>query len=362
MSDSGEFKRVASGLRDVVRASPSAAFPAAAGRYVLYAAHACPWSSRCLAVIKMKGLQHAIRVVYVEPKMEKLAHDPFGEEEGWVLKECADPVFGARTIRELYDKATPSSKDAARVASVPVFLDTRTRTILNNESADIMHFLNSEFNQFAERPEVDLFPILLRDAIITMNDRLYEAVNNGVYKCGFAKTQAAYDKAFDDLFNRLDELEFLLGTQRFLIEGATAPTESDVRLFVTLIRFDEVYHTHFKCNKYAIRECPNLHGWLRDMWQWDHGVLQSTVKMDQIKTSYYSMSWINPNGIVARGPDSLALLKLPHSRARLTPMPSAVPSSRASAQSNEVSPNVTSLSRRKAAAMDARSRPYISAG
>jgi putative glutathione S-transferase len=311
---SGSFQRKPAVFRDKVSSADGAKYPPEAGRYILYHCYACPWSSRVTALRAMKGLEGAIQVVIVEP-VWKPTPQAKGEDEGWGLAAGVDPVFGARSIGEIYDHCTPDGAAATEIYSVPLFVDRKTKTIVNNESSDIVRFVNSEFNSVAKRPQVDIYPEAKREEIDHMNDSIYETVNNGVYKCGFAESQEAYDQAVNALFKRLGELEELLSRQRFLISGSNAPTESDLRLFMTLIRFDEVYHVHFKANKKSIHEYPNLHGWLRDMWQWDNGVLQPTVNMEHIKQHYYgSHKTLNPYGTIPVGPGALARLNEPHGR------------------------------------------------
>jgi putative glutathione S-transferase len=316
----GEFKRRPAVFRNHVSGAEGATYPPESGRYILYVSYACPWASRCLAVIAIKGLTDAIKVVIVEPIWGRTRPDvETDQHRGWIILDCADPIFGAKFVREVYDQATPPDVQPTEVFSVPLFVDGKTKTIVNNESSEIIRFLNSEFNEIAKHPEIDLYPAAQRAEIDHMNDLIYNPINNGVYRCGFAQSQGAYDTAVTELFGRLDELEQTLSTQRFLIANTQAPTESDIRLFVTLIRFDEVYVVHFKTNKRAIHDYPNLHGWLRDMWQWDSGVLQPTVNMEHIKQHYYgSHKTLNPYGIIPVGPDALRRLDVPHGREHLS--------------------------------------------
>ena len=312
----GAFERRPAVFRSKITQEPTATYRAAAGRYVLYVSYACPWACRCLAVIAMKGLEDAIKVVVVKPVWERTRPGEDGDHHrGWILEAGSDPVFGASTVREIYDAATPEDAEPTQVFSVPVLLDTETRTIVNNESSEIMRMFNSEFNQFAKNPTVDLYPSEARDMIDRMNHSIYNSINNGVYRCGFARSQEAYDEAAKELFERLDVLENLLKTQRFLVAGTKAPTEADIRLFVTLIRFDEVYVVYFKTNRNMIIDFPNLHGWLRELWQWDGGGLQKTVHMDHIKMHYYrSHPQLNVHAIIPVGPNALSKLVDPAGR------------------------------------------------
>jgi glutathionyl-hydroquinone reductase len=312
----GAFVRKEATFRSVVSAEPGAEFPPEAGRYILYVAYACPWACRCLALRKLKGLEDAIRVVVVDPVWKRTRPDDENDQHsGWTIGEGVDPIFGARTVRDVYDKSTPEGGPQASVFSVPIFFDTKRNVIVSNESSEIIRFLNTAFDAIATKPTFDAYPVALRGAIDAMNDRVYNSVNNGVYRCGFAKSQEAYDVAVSELFERLDELEVLLAKQRWLVAGSELPTEADIRLFVTIVRFDEVYVVYFKCNKKAIREYPALQAWLRSMYQFADGALQDTVVMPAIKEHYYrSHPVLNTYGVIPAGPNTLADLVKPHGR------------------------------------------------
>ena len=278
-------------------------FKAEAGRYHLYISLACPWASRALIVRKLKRLDEAIGLSVV---------DPYMGAQGWAFSDAPgavpDTVNGKRYMHELYTLADPAY--TGRV-TVPVLWDKHRRTIVSNESAEIIRMFNSGFAGIAD-DRVDLYPAALRAEIDAVNAFVYPNINNGVYRCGFATTQAAYEEAFDQLFTALDELEARLGRQRYLV-GDRA-TEADWRLFTTLIRFDAVYVGHFKTNKRRIADYPNLSGYLRELYQWP-GIAE-TVDFDHIKQHYYrSHTTINPTGVVPRGPE--LDLGMPHVRDRL---------------------------------------------
>ena len=274
-------------------------FKAEPERYHLYVSLACPWAHRTLIFRKLKKLTDAISVSVVEPHM--LA-------EGWEFNETwPDHLHGKQRLHEIYAMANP--KYSGR-ASVPVLWDKERQTIVSNESSEIIRMLNSAFNDFGDA-SLDFYPEPLRLEIDALNAVIYDNVNNGVYKAGFAQTQEAYEEAFRALFNTLDELEERLDGQRFLIGDPL--TEADWRLFTTLIRFDAVYYVHFKCNRRRIADYPNLWGYLRDLFQMP-GV-KDTVDIDHIKQHYYySHERINPTRIVPLGP--LLIIDAPHDRDR----------------------------------------------
>jgi putative glutathione S-transferase len=287
----GRFVRESPAFRDWVRADGSSEFPAAAGRYHLYVSYACPWASRTLVVRRLKRLEQAIGLSVVHPLM-------LGD--GWSFQECdgctGDPVNGSRYLRELYVRARPGY--TGRV-TVPVLWDTESDRIVSNESSDIVRMLNSELNAFGD-PDVDLYPAQLRAEIDEVNTYVYDRVNDGVYRAGFATTQAAYEEAVVRLFEALDDLEQRLSRQRYLVGSHL--TEADIRLFTTLVRFDPVYHTHFKCNLRRLVDYPHLWDYTRDLYQYP-GVAQ-TVRLDHIKAHYFgSHPSINPTGIVPVGPE-----------------------------------------------------------
>ena len=299
----GEFVRQSSAFRERVTADGLSGFKAEPGRYHLYVSLACPWAHRSIIFRKLKGLEEAIDVSVVHP---------FMGSEGWSFENpddtagcVGDPVNGAKRLHEVYTRANPTY--TGRV-TVPVLWDRERETVVNNESAEIIRMFNAEFPNLARR-DVDLYPESLRAAIDEANEYVYPNVNNGVYRCGFATTQEAYEEAFAQLFAALDTLDVRLTDQRFLV-GEQA-TEADWRLFTTLVRFDAVYVGHFKCNRQRIADYPNLSGYLRDLYQ-TPGIAE-TVSFEHIKRHYYeSHDTINPTGVVPVGP---ALdLDRPHGR------------------------------------------------
>jgi putative glutathione S-transferase len=301
-SSGGAFVRPQTAFRRRVSPDPAAEFPAEPGRYHLYVSLACPWAHRTLIVRRLKRLDDAISVSVV---------DPFMGEQGWGFSEhpgaTPDHVNGKRWLHEVYALADPAY--TGRV-TVPVLWDKRTGTIVNNESAEIIRILNTAFDAWGDA-SLDLYPERLRAEIDAVNATVYDAVNNGVYKAGFATTQEAYEQAFDALFAALDGLEDRLSRGRYLVGPAF--TEADWRLFTTLVRFDAVYVGHFKCNLRRIADYPNLSNYLRDLYQVP-GVAE-TVNLDHIKRHYYaSHQMINPTRIVPKGP---ALdFGAPHDRGR----------------------------------------------
>jgi glutathionyl-hydroquinone reductase len=275
-------------------------FKAEPGRYHLYVSLACPWAHRTLIFRTLKKLEEAIGVSVVEPLMR---------EEGWEFSEdYPDHLHGAERLYEIYLKAKP---DYSGKVSVPVLWDKKRKTIANNESAEIIRMLNSAFDAFTDS-ELDFYPEELRDEIDAINQPVYETVNNGVYRAGFARSQEAYEEAARALFDTLEELDTRLDEQRFL--AGDRLTEADWRLFTTLVRFDAVYYGHFKCNLKRIVDYPNLSGYLRDLYQMPG--IKDTVSFDHIKRHYYgSHTSINPTGIVPLGP--IQILDSPHRRDRL---------------------------------------------
>lgn len=229
---SGEYVRPASEFRNAVSTDPKNPYQPAAGRYKLYVGMSCPWAHRTLVVRALKGLEDTIAVSIVSPS-------PI--EGGWMLDQ---PEYGCRTLAELYHRAKPGYTGRC---TVPVLWDTETETIVNNESAEIIVMLNDQFNAFAKTPELDLYPASHREKIDAWNEKIYPSVNNGVYRCGFAQTQAAYNLACDELFTMLDEIDRVLNTDRYLCGDVL--TLADVRLFTTLFRFDIAYFGLFKCSR-----------------------------------------------------------------------------------------------------------------
>lgn len=305
-STAGRFERSKSQFRNWVTADGSAGptgtkgFKAEAGRYHLYVSLACPWAHRTLIFRKLKGLEDLISLSVVDPLMV---------ENGWEFHDrdgaTVDHLFGSDFLYQVYLKADPNY--SGRV-TVPVLWDKQTGTIVSNESADIIRMFNTAFNGLTGSGS-DFCPDDLRDDIDAINDRIYDAVNNGVYKAGFATTQDAYESAVVPLFAMLDELEERLATRRYLFGERL--TEADWRLFTTLVRFDPVYVGHFKCNIRRIADYPNLSAYVRDLYQ-TPGVAK-TVDIRHIKHHYYrSHKTINPTGVVPVGP---ALdLDRPHGR------------------------------------------------
>lgn len=293
-SSEGAWKRQTSAFREWVRADGSGRFPAASGRYHLYVSKACPWAHRAMIVRRLKGLEAAIDMTVV---------DPLRDERGWRFGSAGDPATGQPDplhgwtyLSEGYVASDPSFD--ARV-TVPTLWDTELGTVVNNESSDVVRMLNAEFNEFAEDPELDLYPQELRAEIESVNEWIYETVNNGVYRCGFATRQAAYEEAFEALFASLDRLDAMLAKRRYV--AGDVITEADWRLFTTLVRFDAVYVGHFKCNLRRIVDYPNLWPYARELYQ--HPGIAETVDMDHIKRHYYmTHDQINPTRIVPAGP------------------------------------------------------------
>jgi putative glutathione S-transferase len=295
-ANQGRFERSRSRFRNWITADGTpgpdgeGGFAAEPGRYHLYVSLACPWAHRTLILRRLKGLDAMIGVSVVHWLMA---------DHGWTFEHgpgvVADPEFGVQRLYQLYQKADPAY--SGRV-TVPVLWDRQRRTIVSNESADIIRMFNSAFDGVGAAAG-DYYPAPLRAQIDAVNERVYDTVNNGVYKAGFATTQDAYEEAVRPLFATLDWLEARLAGQRYLC--GTRVTEADWRLFTTLLRFDPVYHGHFKCNLKRIVDYPNLCGYLRELYQWP-GVA-GTVDFDHIKGHYYgSHATINPTGIVPLGP------------------------------------------------------------
>ncbi len=305
--NAGRFVRQESQFRNWVTVDGSAGpsgeggFAAEPDRYHLYVSLACPWAHRTLIFRSIKRLQGVIGVTVVNPLMLENGWELGGTERG--------PVSGIKYLYELY--LAVADNMTGRV-TVPVLWDKQRNTIVNNESAEIIRMLNSAFNHLTE-VQADYYPVALQEEIDRLNERIYQTVNNGVYRAGFATTQQAYEEAFDALFDTLDWLESRLDRQRFL--AGSQLTEADWRLFTTLIRFDAVYHGHFKVNRQRIEDYPNLSNYLRDLFQ-QPGVAK-TVDFSHIKTHYYgSHKTINPTGIIPKGPE-LDLLR-PHDRNRFS--------------------------------------------
>src|SRR5215470_9858924 len=293
--DKGGFVRQDSQFRNWVtdngRPGPTGegGFAAEAGRYHLYVALTCPWACRTLLTRKLKGLDNVVSVSVVEPTLT---------DQGWRFGDYPganrDTLNGATYLHELYTRAAPVYSDRA---TVPVLWDKLRRTIVNNESADIIRMLNGSFGELSTS-DIDLYPSDLRPEIDFLNEPIYHKLNNGVYRAGFATTQQAYEEAFRDVFEMLDELESRLVGRTFLIGERL--TETDVRTFVTLVRFDNAYHGLFKCNRQRIAEYPNLTAYMARILAM--AGVPETVNIEHIKKGYYSIKALNPNGIVPLGP------------------------------------------------------------
>lgn len=285
----GAYLREDSRFRHWVTPGDDGEFPAEAGRYHLYVALACPWSHRAVIVRRLKGLEDAVSVSYL---------DPFRDERGWAFSggRYVDEVNGFAFLSEAYERTEPGYD--GRV-SVPVLWDKQTGQAVCNESAEIVRMFGSAFDAVAGEPELDLYPEALRPEIDALNERIYTTVNNGVYCAGFARSQAAYEHAFEGLFATLAELERLLGERRYL--AGDQITEADWRLFPTLVRFDPVYYVHFRCNGRRLVDHPNLWAYARELHQ-RPGIAQ-TVAMDEIKRHYYTThDELNPKRIIPTGP------------------------------------------------------------
>jgi putative glutathione S-transferase len=295
----GRFVRQESVFRRWVSDDGSSEFPLQAGRYHLYVSLACPWSHRTVIVRAVKGLSAAVGMSYVAP---------FRDERGWAFTgerfvepasglsgRYTDAINGFSLLSAAYSATAPGFE--GRV-TVPVLWDTTTGQVVSNESADIVRMFNGAFDRLAGE-RVDLYPAALRAEIDTINEFVYDRVNNGVYRAGFARRQEAYDEAFGALFAALDELEERLGRQRFLVGDQI--TEADWRLFPTLVRFDAVYYSHFKCNERRLIDYPNLWSYTRDLYQ--QPGIAATVAIQQIKRHYFTThDFLNPSRIIPDGP------------------------------------------------------------
>jgi putative glutathione S-transferase len=298
-SESGEFQRQEDAFRDWISNDGSTPYPAASGRYHLYISLACPWASRTVVVRKLKGLETVIGMTVV---------DPIRDEKGWAFRDpsgkippgapfaSTDPVNGFHYLREAYAATDPNFDERV---TVPVLWDKETKSIVNNCEDDLCPMFNSVFNEFARNKDVDLFPKEIEAEQNKLSDFIYENVNNGVYRAGFASRQRPYEISCRKVFEALDQLEERLARSRYLFGQQVV--ESDWRLFCTLVRFDAVYHGHFKCNIRRIVDYKNLQGYLMDLYQLP-GIAE-TVNFDHIKRHYYvTHTKINPTGIVPLGP------------------------------------------------------------
>ena len=311
-TDAGEFQRQEDAFREWISNDGSTSYPAAAGRYHLYVSLACPWASRTIIFRKLKGLEDAVGMTIV---------DPIRDEKGWALRnpsnkwppdesfESTDPINGFHYLSEAYAATDPSFD--GRV-TVPVLWDKQTKKIVNNCEDDICPMFNNVFNDFAKNKEVDLFPKDIEAEHSKLCDFLYNNINNGVYKAGFAIRQRPYEISCKKLFDALDEMEKRLSKSRYLFGNGIV--EADWRFFCTLIRFDVVYHGHFKCNLRRIIDYPNLQGYLLDLYQ--QPGISETVSIDHIKRHYYmTHEEINPTRIVPLGP--IVDLTRPHHREKI---------------------------------------------
>lgn len=294
----GKFVRSEAQFRNWVTAdgtagpTGSAGFKAESGRYHLYVSYACPWAHRTLIFRTLKGLEPHISVSAVHPDML---------DKGWTFESddhgaTGDHLFGFEYMHQVYTKTQP---DVSTRVTVPVLWDKKTQTIVSNESSEIIRMLNSAFDHITGNTD-DYWPHELRDQIAPINDRIYDTLNNGVYKAGFATTQSAYDDAIGPLFDTLDWIEDLLSRQRYL--AGDRITEADWRLFTTLVRFDKVYHLHFKCNRKRIIDYPAIWDYVRELYQWD-GVKETVNFAHIVRHYHYSHETINPNRIIPINPD-----------------------------------------------------------
>jgi putative glutathione S-transferase len=322
---SGAFKRTPSQYRHQI-SQLNEIYKPEANRYHLYISLACPWANRCYSMLYLKGLQHIITVDILHPTWSKTKLDDSSDKHfGWtffagsaftppsgfgsigLIDGCTnDTVNGMRYIRDIYE----SVNDNVGKYTVPILYDKKTKTIVNNESSEIIRMINSEFNEWANGT-YDFYPVSLRESIDSLNAEIYTNINDGVYKCGFAKSQSAYNDAARNLYSQLDKIEEILQEKRYLM-GNTL-TECDIRLFMTLVRFDEVYVVYFKCNKKMIAQYENINNYCRELYQ----LMSPTISMDHIKTHYYtSHAQLNPFSIIPVGPDTIVNLLLPHDRTR----------------------------------------------
>jgi glutathionyl-hydroquinone reductase len=300
----GNFQRVDSAFRDRITADGSSGFPAEAGRYHLYVAYTCPWAHRTQMYLALKKLTGVISVAIALPGLRT---------EGWTFEDNAafpdctpDRVNGFHYLHEAY--AASNAHYTGKV-TVPTLWDKKTRRIVNNESSEIIRMLNSEFGALGADP-TDYYPQHLRAEIDAVNAEVYANINNGVYRCGFARSQAAYDEAYDSLFAALDEIEARLGRQRYLVGNQI--TEADWRLFPTLVRFDVAYFSLFKCNRNRIADFPNLLNYVRELYAVPG--IAATVKPRYYVMGYYAITRVNPTGIIPKG--TPVDFQKPHDRAR----------------------------------------------
>jgi glutathionyl-hydroquinone reductase len=287
----GQFKRVESKFRDRITADGSSGFKAEAGRYHIYVAHGCPWAHRVLIYRAVKGLEGAISVACAIPGIKEFG---WTYENNPAFPECTpDTVNGFHYLHEAYTASDPSYTGKV---TVPTLWDKKTKRIVNNESSEIIRMLNSEFKGIAG-DDTDYYPEPLRAEIDRINELVYHTINNGAYRCGFARSQEAYEAAYDGLFKTLDELEARLSKQRYLVGNNI--TEADWRLYPTLVRFDVAYFSLFKCNRQRIADYPNLNNYMRELYRVP-GVAGTTFPRHYV-INYYSIRKLNPTGIIPKG-------------------------------------------------------------
>ena len=310
---SGEFQRQPDAFREWVSNDGSTSYSTAAGRYHLYVSLACPWASRTVIFRKLKGLEEAIGMTVVDPIRDEKGwafRDPSGKIPPGAPFESTDSIYGFQFLSDAYKATNPDYNERV---TVPVLWDKQTKKIVNNCEDDICRMFNDRFNDFARNKDVDFFPREIEKEHAKLSSFLYDNVNNGVYRAGFATRQRPYEIACRRLFEALDDLEERLSKSRFLFDDQIV--EADWRFFCTLIRFDVVYHGHFKCNLRRIIEYPNLQGYLMDLYQ--QPGITDTVNFDHIKRHYYmTHDHINPSRIVPKGP--MVDWSAPHDRGRLT--------------------------------------------
>lgn len=296
-NEEGRFVRSETSFRDRVTADGSSGFPAEAGRYHLYVSWACPWAHRAVIMRKLKGLDDAISLSSVAP---------FMGEDGWTFSDdFTDPLYDSTHLRDIYTKADP---DYTGRVTTPVLWDKERETVVNNESREVIRMLDTEFGEYAAT-DAKFLPDDLRDEVDLTIEAIYNPINNGVYRSGFASRQDTYEEAVTEVFEALDHWENVLSEQRYLCGNVV--TEADWCMFTTLVRFDPVYHYHFKCNLRRISDYPNLWGYLKDLYQ-TPGVAE-TVDFDHIKRHYYtSHESVNPTRVIPRGP--ILNLGEPHDR------------------------------------------------
>ncbi len=300
----GRFLRPSTTFRDQITADGSSGFKAESDRYHLYVSWACPWAQRTAIMRQLKGLESAITLSAVDPVMG---------EEGWFFSDypgsIPDTVNQTKYLREVYLKVEP---DYTGRVTVPVLWDKHTHSIVNNESREIIRMLDTEFGAIAQK-DTSYYPEDLRSQIDQTIDAIYQPINNGVYRAGFATKQSAYEEAVTELFDALDHYEQVLSQQRYLCGDRL--TEADICMFTTLLRFDAVYYSHFKCNLRRIADYSNLWNYVKDIYQ--HPEIKSTCHLDHIKLHYYkSHPNVNPTGIVPKGP--IIDFDAPHDRTRFS--------------------------------------------